>query len=72
MELGNKQRRRNPTPYYEPPPKLMVEIDYTLGNLRDTLPRYEAVLAAGEGRKAPNDGALLELKERVARARYLW
>ena len=48
----------------------LVEIDYTLGNLRDTLPRYEAVLTAGEGRKAPNDGALLELKQRVARARY--
>jgi serine/threonine protein kinase/DNA-binding winged helix-turn-helix (wHTH) protein len=48
----------------------LVEIDYTLGNLRDTLPRYEAVLAAGEGRKAPNDVALLDLKERVARARY--
>ncbi|HXA10241.1 MAG TPA: tetratricopeptide repeat protein, partial [Chthoniobacterales bacterium] len=48
----------------------LLEIDYTLGNLRDTLPRYEAVLAAGEGRKAPNDVALLELEERVARARY--
>jgi eukaryotic-like serine/threonine-protein kinase len=48
----------------------LVEIDYTLGTLRDTLPRYEAVLAAGEGRDAPNDGALLELEERVARARY--
>jgi tetratricopeptide (TPR) repeat protein len=48
----------------------LVEIDYTLGNLRDTLPRYEAVLAAGEGRTAPNDVALLELKARVARARY--
>jgi DNA-binding winged helix-turn-helix (wHTH) protein/tetratricopeptide (TPR) repeat protein len=47
-----------------------VEIDYRLGNLRDTLPRYEAVLAAGEERKVPNDVALLELKERVARARY--
>jgi len=48
----------------------LVEIDYTLGNLRDTLPRYEAVLAAGERRKAPDDVALLEMKERVARARY--
>jgi len=48
----------------------LVEIDYTLGNLRDTLPRYETALAAGEGRKAPNDVALLELKERVARGRY--
>ncbi len=48
----------------------LLEIDYTLGNLRDALPRYEAVLAAGEARKAPNDVALLELEERVARARY--
>ncbi|MDP9012701.1 MAG: tetratricopeptide repeat protein [Pseudomonadota bacterium] len=48
----------------------LLEIDYTLGNLRDTLPRYEALLAAAEGRKAPNDVALVELEERVARARY--
>jgi DNA-binding winged helix-turn-helix (wHTH) protein/tetratricopeptide (TPR) repeat protein len=48
----------------------LLEIDYGLGNLRDTLPRYEAVLAAGERGKAPDDVALLELKERVARARY--
>jgi serine/threonine protein kinase/DNA-binding winged helix-turn-helix (wHTH) protein len=48
----------------------LAEIDYTLGNLRRTLPRYEAVLAAGQGNNAPNDGALLELKERMARAQY--
>lgn len=48
----------------------LVENDYTLGNLRDTMPRYEAVLAAGEAHVAPNDVALLELKERVARGRY--
>jgi eukaryotic-like serine/threonine-protein kinase len=48
----------------------LLDIDYTLGNLRDTLPRYETVLAAGQGSNAPNDTALLELKERVARARY--
>ncbi|MGD0490493.1 MAG: tetratricopeptide repeat protein [Steroidobacteraceae bacterium] len=48
----------------------LVEIDYTLGNLRSTLPRYEAVLAAGAGRSAPDAAALLELEERVARARY--
>jgi tetratricopeptide (TPR) repeat protein len=48
----------------------MIEIDYTLGKLRDTLPRYEAVLAAGEAGNAPNDVALLELKERLARAKY--
>ncbi|MEA3108919.1 MAG: eukaryotic-like serine/threonine-protein kinase [Gammaproteobacteria bacterium] len=49
----------------------LVEVDYALGNLRNTLPRYEAVLAAGERRKAPDDLPLLELEERVARARYL-
>ena len=48
----------------------LLEIDYTLGNLRNTLPRYQAILAAGAARKAPNDAALLELEERVARARY--
>jgi eukaryotic-like serine/threonine-protein kinase len=48
----------------------LIEIDYTLGKLRDTLPRYEAVLAAGDASKAPNDVILAELKERVARARY--
>jgi serine/threonine protein kinase/DNA-binding winged helix-turn-helix (wHTH) protein len=48
----------------------LVEIDYTLGNLRRTLPRYQAVLAAGQASHAPNDEALLELKERMARAAY--
>jgi DNA-binding winged helix-turn-helix (wHTH) protein/serine/threonine protein kinase len=48
----------------------LVEIDYTLGKLRETLPRYEAVLAAGERSEAPNDVTLLELEECVARARY--
>jgi DNA-binding winged helix-turn-helix (wHTH) protein/tetratricopeptide (TPR) repeat protein len=48
----------------------LVEIDYTLGNLRDTMPRYEAALSAGEGRSAPNEEALLELRQRVARGRY--
>jgi DNA-binding winged helix-turn-helix (wHTH) protein/serine/threonine protein kinase len=48
----------------------LIGIDYTLGQLRDTLPRYEAALAAGERSGAPNDAALLKLKERLARARY--
>jgi DNA-binding winged helix-turn-helix (wHTH) protein/serine/threonine protein kinase len=48
----------------------LVGIDYTLGKLRDTLPRYEAVLAAGERSEVPYDAALLELEERVARARW--
>ena len=48
----------------------LLEIDYTLGNLRDSLPRYEAVLAAAEGSKKSNETALLKLEERLARARY--
>ena len=48
----------------------LVEIDYSLGRLRDTLPRYQAILAAAQGSRASNDMALLELEERVARARY--
>ncbi len=48
----------------------LVGIDYTLGNLRNTMPRYEAVLAAGKKRVAPNDAALLDLEQKVARGRY--
>jgi serine/threonine protein kinase/DNA-binding winged helix-turn-helix (wHTH) protein len=48
----------------------LIEIDYTLGNLHQTMPRYEAVLAAGEKRLAPDDAALLELKQRIARGTY--
>ncbi|HEV7611581.1 MAG TPA: tetratricopeptide repeat protein [Steroidobacteraceae bacterium] len=48
----------------------LIEVDHTLGHLRDTMPRYEAVLAAGERRIAPDDVALLELRQRVARGRY--
>lgn len=46
----------------------LIEIDYTLGKLRDTLPRYQAILAAGEASQAADEAALFELKERVARA----
>src|SRR3984893_9796586 len=69
MELGQQRNGAGSDSVLRSASELL-EIDYTLGNLRDTLPRYEAVLAAGEGRKAPNDVALLELEERVARARY--
>jgi DNA-binding winged helix-turn-helix (wHTH) protein/tetratricopeptide (TPR) repeat protein len=48
----------------------LVEIDYTLGVLRDTMTRYESLLALGERRLAPDDAALLELKARVAHGRY--
>jgi eukaryotic-like serine/threonine-protein kinase len=48
----------------------LIEIDYTLGNLRETMPRYEAALAAGERRVAPNEEALVELRQRIARGNY--
>jgi len=69
MELGQQRNGAGSDSVLRSASEL-VEIDYTLGNLRDTLPRYEAVLAAAEGRNAPNDVVLLELKERVARAQY--
>jgi eukaryotic-like serine/threonine-protein kinase len=48
----------------------LVEIDYILGQLRDTLPRYEAVLAGAQGRIAADDVALLDLRQQVALGRY--
>jgi eukaryotic-like serine/threonine-protein kinase len=48
----------------------LVEIDYILGRLRDTLPRYEAVLAGAQGRIAADDVALLDLRQQVALGRY--
>jgi eukaryotic-like serine/threonine-protein kinase len=48
----------------------LAEIDYVQGHLKDTLARYEAVLAEAEGRIAADDEALLELRQRVALGRY--
>jgi tetratricopeptide (TPR) repeat protein len=48
----------------------LVEMDYILGHLKETLPRYEAVLAAAEGRIAADDAALLDLRQQVALGRY--
>jgi serine/threonine protein kinase/DNA-binding winged helix-turn-helix (wHTH) protein len=48
----------------------LVEIDYTLGNLHETMPRYEAALTAGENRASHSEAALLELRQRVARGTY--
>jgi DNA-binding winged helix-turn-helix (wHTH) protein/tetratricopeptide (TPR) repeat protein len=48
----------------------LAEIDYILGQLQDTLPRYEAVLAAAEGHTAADDAALLDLRQQVALGRY--
>jgi DNA-binding winged helix-turn-helix (wHTH) protein/tetratricopeptide (TPR) repeat protein len=48
----------------------LVEMDYILGHLKETLPRYEAVLATAEGRIAADDAALLDLRQQVALGRY--
>jgi len=48
----------------------LVEIDYILGTLKDTLPQYEAVLAAAQGRIAADDAAFLDLRQQVAVGRY--
>jgi tetratricopeptide (TPR) repeat protein len=48
----------------------LVEIDYTLGQLKDTLPQYEAWLAGTQGHIAADDAALLDLRQQVARGRY--
>jgi eukaryotic-like serine/threonine-protein kinase len=48
----------------------LVEIDYNLGRLKDTLPQYEALLAATQGSIGADDSELLELRQQVARGRY--
>jgi tetratricopeptide (TPR) repeat protein len=48
----------------------LVEIDYLLGQLKDTLPQYEAVLAGARGRIAADDPAILGLRQQIARGRY--
>jgi eukaryotic-like serine/threonine-protein kinase len=48
----------------------LVEIDYLHGQLRDNLPRYEAVLAGAQGRIAADDAALLDLRQQIALGRY--
>jgi tetratricopeptide (TPR) repeat protein len=47
----------------------LIQIDEAQGHLKDTLPRYEALLAAAEGRVAPGDSAFDELKRQVALGR---
>jgi DNA-binding winged helix-turn-helix (wHTH) protein len=47
----------------------LIEIDARLGRLRDTLPKYEAVLAAGAASRSRDVSALRELQDCVARAR---
>jgi eukaryotic-like serine/threonine-protein kinase len=44
----------------------LIQIDDVQGHLKDTLPRYEALLAAAEGHVVPDDAAFLELKRQVA------
>jgi DNA-binding winged helix-turn-helix (wHTH) protein len=43
----------------------LIQIDDAQGRLENTLPRYEALLAAAQGHVAPGDAALLELERQV-------
>jgi len=43
----------------------LIQIDDVQGHLKDTLPRYEALLAAAERHVVPGDAAFLELKRQV-------
>jgi eukaryotic-like serine/threonine-protein kinase len=43
----------------------LIQIDDVQGHLKDTLPRYEALLAAAEGPVVPGDTAFLELRRQV-------
>ena len=47
----------------------LIEIDDIQGHLKDTLPRYEALLAAAEGHIVQDDAAFLELERQVALGR---
>jgi DNA-binding winged helix-turn-helix (wHTH) protein len=48
----------------------LIQIDEVQGRLKDTLPRYEALLAAAEGLVVPGDAAFLEFKRQVALGRH--
>jgi non-specific serine/threonine protein kinase len=69
MELGQPLEAARADPVLRSASAL-VEIDYILGKLRQSVSRYEAVLSAAEGGSAPNDAALLELRAEIARGRY--
>jgi eukaryotic-like serine/threonine-protein kinase len=43
----------------------LIQIDEAQGRLKDTLPRYEALLAAAQGHVVPGDAAFLELERQV-------
>src|SRR5271156_2363354 len=47
----------------------LIQIDEAQGHLKDTLPRYEALLAAAQGHVVPGDAAYLELERQVERGR---
>lgn len=47
----------------------LIQIDDAQGRLKDTLPRYEALLAAAEGHVSAGDAAFVELKRQVALGR---
>jgi tetratricopeptide (TPR) repeat protein len=43
----------------------LIQIDEAQGHLKDTLPRYETLLAAAQGHVVPGDAAFLELERQV-------
>lgn len=47
----------------------LIAIDAAQGHLKDTLPRYEALLAAAQAQVVAGDAALLELERQVALGR---
>jgi DNA-binding winged helix-turn-helix (wHTH) protein len=47
----------------------LIQIDEVQDRLKDTLPRYEALLAAAQGHIVPGDAAFLELERQVALGR---
>jgi eukaryotic-like serine/threonine-protein kinase len=49
----------------------LIQIDYALGNLRESMSRYEGALAAGSKRLSAVAPALLELRLTLARGEYM-
>jgi eukaryotic-like serine/threonine-protein kinase len=48
----------------------LIDIDFSLGHLRETMPRYEAALAVGTKLASPDAPTLIELRQRIARGHY--
>ena len=64
MELAEPLDGAGATPVLRSAAEL-IQIDEAQGRLKDTLPRYEALLAAAQGHVVPGDTAFLELERQV-------